>query len=114
MSEQQNPVIACDLTAIDAAERDQHTLTAQQLFATVTEVQELADGYAFRLPAENLTLHSAVDFIANERLCCPFFDFTLKVGAQNGLWLSLTGSNEVKQFVRAEFGTLMKVVLDAP
>jgi hypothetical protein len=111
MSEQENLVIACDLTAINAAERDQHTLTAHELFASVTEVQELADGYAFRLPPENLSLRSAADFIANERLCCPFFDFTLKVGAQNGLWLSLSGSEEVKQFVRAEFGTLVKVSL---
>jgi hypothetical protein len=111
MSEQENLVIACDLTAIDAAERDQHMLTGKQLFASVTEVKELADGFAFRLPAETLVLRSAADFIANERLCCPFFDFTLKVGAQGGLWLSLTGSDEVKQFVRAEFGTLVNVPL---
>ena len=113
MSEQENPVIACDLTAIDATERDQHILSAEKLFASVMEVQELADGYTFRLPAESLTLRSAADFIANERLCCPFFDFTLKVGAQSGLWLSLTGSAEVKQFVRAEFGTLVNVSLGA-
>jgi hypothetical protein len=111
MSEQENPVIACDLTAIDAAERDQHILSAQKLFASVTEVQELADGYTFRLPAETRTLRSAADFIVNERLCCPFFDFTLQVQAQGSLWLSLTGSAEVKQFVRAEFGTLVSGAL---
>ncbi|MBZ0290317.1 MAG: hypothetical protein K8I30_22015 [Anaerolineae bacterium] len=104
-------VIACDLTAIDAADRDQHMLTGKQLFASVTEVQELADGYAFRLPAETHILHSAAHFIANERLCCPFFDFTLRVGAKNGLWLSLTGNDDVKQFVRAEFASLVKVAL---
>jgi len=67
MPEQEDVVIACDLTAIDAAGRDQHTLTAKQLFASVTEVQELADGFAFRLPAENITLRSAADFIHEPR-----------------------------------------------
>lgn len=113
MSEQPNVVIACDLNAIQPDERQQHMLTAQELFATVTEVQELADGYAFRLPTETLTLKSAANFIANERKCCPFFDFTLKVGAQSGLWLSLTGNDEVKQFVRAEFGSLVKFDFEA-
>jgi hypothetical protein len=107
MSVQENPIIACDLTAINAADRDQHMLTGKQLFASVTEVQELTDGYAFRLPAETHILHSAAHFIANERLCCPFFDFTLRVRAGSGVWLSLTGSDAVKQFVRAEFASLV-------
>src|SRR5688572_9869331 len=103
-NEQTAVPIACDLTAIDSAEREQHVLTAKELFAAVVEVQELPDGYAFRLLVDNLMLRSAVEWIANERLCCPFFTFSLKVEAQSAaLWLSLTGSEDVKVFIRAEF-----------
>jgi len=108
MSEQADPVIACDLTVMNAQEREQHFLTVHELFASVLEVQERPDGYAFRLPTESLTLRSAAEFIANERLCCPFFEFTLKVEPQQaGLWLWLTGSAEVKPFIHATFRELL-------
>ena len=107
MNATQETIIACDLTAIDAAERAQHTLTTEQLFAAVQQTDELPDGYAFRLPAEHLL--DAAHFIANERLCCPFFTFTLQQEPNGGsLWLKLTGSAEVKQFVQAEFGAILQ------
>src|SRR5262245_32876179 len=93
----QETIIACDLTAIEASEREQHFLTVEQLFATVQHTEELSAGYAFRLPTERLL--DAAHFIANERLCCPFFTFTLHLEPNGGtLWLKLTGSAEVKQF----------------
>lgn len=102
-----NPIIACDLTAIDAGERAQHFLTAEQLFAAVQQTDELPDGYAFRLPAEHLL--NAAHFIANERFCCPFFTFTLQQEANGGpLWLELTGTAEVKQFIAAEFRAILQ------
>jgi hypothetical protein len=108
MSANEQVPIACDLSAIDAAEREQHVLTAKELFGAAAEVQELADGYAFRLPVDNLMLRSAAEWMANERLCCPFFIFALKVEAQSkGLWVSLTGSEDVKAFIRAEFGSVL-------
>jgi hypothetical protein len=103
----QETIIACDLTAIDPAERDQHILTTEQLFAAVQHTDELPDGYAFRLSAEHLL--DAAHFIGRERLCCPFFTFTLQQEANGGpLWLKLTGSAEVKQFIQAEFGAVLR------
>ena len=100
------PVMACDLTAIPSEERLQHLLTAEKLLASVLEVQELSDGYALRLPNETEMLLNVAQYIANERLCCPFFDFTLKVGAQNsGVWLWLTGGGDVKLFTRLEIAS---------
>jgi hypothetical protein len=100
------PTIACDLTAIPAEQREGHLQIAQKLLASVLEVQELSDGYALRLPAESEMLLNVAQYIANERLCCPFFDFTLKVGAQNsGIWLWLTGGGEVKLFTRLEIAS---------
>ena len=102
----QETMIACNLTAIEASERDQHFLTTEQLFAAVQHTDELPDGYAFRLPAEHLL--DAAHFIANERRCCPFFTFTLQQEANGGpLWLKLTGSAEVKQFIQAELAAAL-------
>ena len=63
--------IACDLTAIDAQVRSTHLESAKQLLHEgVQETQELPDGYAFRYTAEQYA--QVTQFIANERLCCPF------------------------------------------
>jgi hypothetical protein len=92
--------IACDLTAIDAEARTTHLATAEQLLrADAAEVQELPDGLAFRYAAEQYP--QVAQFIANERLCCPFFSFVLEVTPANGpIWLRITGGAGVKDFLQ--------------
>jgi hypothetical protein len=99
-----NVPIACDLAAIDADVRSTHLTTAEQLLRhDAAEVQELSDGYTFRFGAEQYPQVTA--FIANERLCCPFFTFTLEVTpAQGPLWLRITGSEEIKGFLQSALG----------
>ena len=97
--------IACDLTAIPEEHREHHNATAEQLFAAVGEIQELPDGYAFRLPEEPGILLKAAEFVSLERLCCPFFGFALEVEPAGGsVWLKLTGRAEVKEFIAGTFG----------
>ena len=81
--------IACDMT--------------RHLFGiAVQERQELSDGYAFRFDADQYG--RLVAFLANERLCCPFFHFALEITpAQGPLWLRITGSDAVKAFIQSEF-----------
>jgi hypothetical protein len=95
--------IACDLAAIPAGEREAHESLARQLFfEAVPEGEELTDGYAFRFRAEQYP--PLVAFIANERLCCPFFRFTLELTpAQGPIWLRITGGDGVKEFIGSEF-----------
>ncbi len=96
---------ACDMTAIEASQRGQHIATIDELFRAVEEIRELSNGYAFRLPNESDVLINAAKFIALERLCCPFFGFTLEAEPEVGsLWLSLTGRDGVKPFIMAEIG----------
>jgi hypothetical protein len=101
---QDTPVFACDLTAINADVRSTHLTAAEQLLRHDTaEVQELSDGYAFRFGAEQYA--QVTDFIANERLCCPFFSFTLEVTpAQGPLWLRISGTAEIKGFLQSALG----------
>jgi hypothetical protein len=111
MSETNIP-IACDLNAIQADEREQHGTTIRHIFEAVQSVQELPYGYAFRLPAETDMLRNASEFIANERLCCPFLGFKLELEPQSAaLWLHLIGGEGVKQFIKAEFGSLLSHAL---
>ena len=96
---------ACNMLALDAAGRQRHKAVSQQMHAAVKEVQELSDGYAFRFAAEQATILLVSEWIARERLCCPFFRFELVAEQEDGpLWLRLRGREGVKEFIRIELG----------
>jgi len=95
------PSLACDLTAIPADVREEHILTAPQLFAMAQEVQDLPNGFAIRFLNESGNFMSIAKFIENERLCCPFFNFGLEIEPNNGpIWLKLTGGEGVKEILQ--------------
>ena len=98
----ENQSLACDLTAIPSSAREEHVVTAPQLFQTAQEVQELSNGYAFRFLNEPGKFMAIANYIENERLCCPFFNFELEVKPDGGaLWLRLTGNQGVKELLRS-------------
>ena len=69
-----------------------------------TETRELPDGFEFKFAADVKTYQLLAEWIAGERLCCPFFDIDLRSERENGpLWLRLTGRDGVKRFIAAEF-----------
>ena len=93
------------MSAISAAQRDAHLATINKLFRAVESLAELPNGYSFRLPNESDVLLTAAQFIGLERLCCPFFSFSLEIEREGGsVWLSLTGREGVKPFIMAEIG----------
>ena len=105
--------IACDMSAIEPGLRARHVATGRQVFDAASEVRELSDGYAFRLPAEADALPKAVEFISLEKLCCPFLRFTLEAEPEGGpAWLRLTGREGVKTFIREEVGGLLGGAID--
>jgi hypothetical protein len=104
MTEKESP-FACDMTAIAADQRSAHLTTINKLFRAVQSVRELPNGYSFRLRNETKLLLTVAEFIALERLCCPFFGFALEIEREGGaVWLSLTGREGVKPFIMAEIG----------
>ena len=108
MSEVKASPLACDMSAIEPARREQHLATGEELFDALTEILELPDGYAFRLPNERQTLLKAVEFISLEKLCCPFLGFVIEVEPEGGsVWLRLTGREGVKAFIREEVSGLL-------
>lgn len=98
------PALACDLTAIETGQRQDHqTLTESLLGQGVQEVLDRPDGYALRFGADD---YGAITrFVDNERRCCPFLRFVLEVAPQRGpIWLQITGPEGAKDVLWAAVG----------
>ena len=97
--------IACDLSGIDAGQRQRYETLTAEIRAAGQEVRELPDGYAIRLPSEQSNLSRIEEWIALERQCCPFLRLVLETDGEGGpTWLRITGGEGVKEFLQAELG----------
>jgi hypothetical protein len=93
----------CNLKALTPEERVRQHELAQAIAGAKLETKELADGYAFRLQVERVSVTDLAVWVAAERKCCPFFDFEISLGREGGpLWLRLRGAEGVKDFMRHE------------
>jgi hypothetical protein len=100
----QSPFV-CDLSKLSSAERAHKADIGATLAARRIATRELADGYEFSFPGDTATLQMLNDWIATERLCCPFFDFDVRLTREDGpIALRLTGRKGTKEFLRADFG----------
>jgi hypothetical protein len=105
MSSNTEQNLACDLSALTPEQREHHIAQSPVLFASVQEARELPDGYSFRIPDSDNVLAQIADFMAHERLCCPFFNFGVTIEPYGGpIWVSLSGEEGVKELIRAEMG----------
>jgi hypothetical protein len=99
----------CNAKALTKAERERYNQLTGKLAQARAEVKELADGYAFRLKGEEVSLLDLGEWISAERKCCPFFSFEVEVQRDSGpLWLKLRGAEGIKPFIRAEFAIPLK------
>ena len=98
------PVLACDLTAIETAERERHQARAEGVLGHVAqEIVDRPDGYALRFEAEDYP--AITRFVDNERRCCPFLRFVLDVAPGHGpVWLQISGPEGAKDVLRAAVG----------
>jgi hypothetical protein len=84
--------------------REQWVETGKQVYAAVQEVQDMPDGYGFRLPTDSTMLLKVAEYITNERLCCVFIRITVEIEPNGGpFWLRLTGGEGVKEYMRSVF-----------
>lgn len=84
-------ILACDLGALDASQRERHAALGRVLAATRREVRDLADGFAYRHDGEGDLIVQIAEWITLERRCCPFLTFRLALEARGDLWLTMTG-----------------------
>jgi hypothetical protein len=96
--------LACDMNVFTPAEREQHIQTTRELFAEVQNIRDVEHGYEFSLPNGTNSILKLAEFILNERKCCPFLVFTLKIPPENNtIALTLTGPEGTPEFLREEF-----------
>ena len=96
---------ACNRTALDPTARRRHFDELGPMLRTMRRAtRELSDGYEFEFAGDGKTYALLNEWAEGERLCCPFFDLSIRAGREDGaIFLQLTGRDGTKQFVRADF-----------
>lgn len=95
----------CNTKALNAAERARHEALTKKLLAMRKETVETEKGYEFQFSPADVTVAEVAEWVVAESRCCSFFDFHIDLeNAGTLVCLRLTGTEGVKQFIRAEFG----------
>ena len=97
----QKKVIACKLTSPEMQKRKQEVLAI--LKVKVLDKSELEKGYKYKFEGSDKVFDELVAFIKTERACCDFFTFDLSISDnKSNIWLSITGPDGAKDFIRVE------------
>jgi hypothetical protein len=97
------------MKAMTPAQRQRHSeVLSPALISARLNTSELPDGYAFQFPSDAKTFATVSEWVGNERLCCPFFEFDIQLGHSSApTVLRITGSDGVKQFIKAELSGMV-------
>ena len=96
--------LVCNMDVFTPAEREDHIQSTTQLYQSVQSIHAVENGYEFTFPNGSEMITGLGKFISNERLCCPFLEFTLKITPRNApISLILTGPEGTQEFLQAEF-----------
>jgi hypothetical protein len=95
---------ACNIGALTKTERVRHFVElGPRLRALRKGVRELPDGYEIAFPGDPKTVSMLLEWAAQERLCCPFFDIDIRLAREGGtVSLRLTGREGTKKFIEAD------------
>jgi len=101
---------ACNAFALSPEARKRHfEEVGPALLKLKKSTRELPDGYEFEFPADKATWQLLTDWAIDERLCCPFLDIEVRFSRESGpLWLRLTGRPGTKEFIKEDFGQLLR------
>jgi hypothetical protein len=94
---------ACDLSRLSAAQRVREKVLLAE-FKTLCERREETElGFRFFVRADPEVLTAMGEFLALERLCCPFLEFHLEVSSKSLAALHIFGREGAKPIIAAEF-----------
>lgn len=95
-----NPIV-CKLTGAEMPKRKATVIAS--LKQKLIEKKELAKGFSYKFTGSDALIDELAAFIKTERLCCAFFDFSLRIkGDGSAAWLSITGPKGSKKFILSE------------
>lgn len=96
--------LVCNMDVFTPTEREDHIQSTTQLYQSVQSIHQVENGYEFIFPNGSGVITKLGNFISNERLCCPFLEFTLRIAPNNEpISLLMTGPEGTQEFLRAEF-----------
>lgn len=101
---------ACNIGALTKAERIRHfDDLGPKLRALRKGVHELPNGYELLFPGDAKTVSMLLEWTAQERLCCPFFDIEIHLAAEGGtVSMRLSGREGTKKFIEADAAAWLK------
>ncbi len=106
-AKRESPFACSREKSLSKEQREHKKQIALKMESARIETKELADGYVFRFRSEGISFAEVADWVATERLCCPFFDLAVEAERENGpVSLRITGREGVKAFIRGEFKVL--------
>ena len=97
-----SPVLACNIQAISAVQRPRYNDLVSRLRSAMRDRRELPDGYDYLLDSAKITEPEVSEWIAIERLCCPFLIFRLERAGKD-CRLTMRGPEGSKAVLREEF-----------
>jgi hypothetical protein len=99
-----NIPLACDMNVFTPAEREAHVQNTIQLVENMQGSRKIENGFEIAFPNETQIIIRIGEFIALERLCCPFLTFDLGVLSRDEpVRLSIAGPEGTQEFLRMEF-----------
>src|SRR5580658_5668573 len=94
----------CNTKSLSKEEWAHKDVISKKMREARVEIKELPNGYAFRYRPGKVSLMELADWVTSEARCCPFFDMGIQVEREGGpVWLTLSGTKGVKQFIELEF-----------
>jgi hypothetical protein len=105
MATPQSLPIACDLGALQPAERARRADLAARLVSGARAIEELTDGYALHMDATRELTRAGLEWFELESRCCPFLELELALApGGKSLALRLRGGPRVKEFLASALG----------
>ena len=94
---------ACDLSRLSAGQRAREKVLLEEFKILCERHEETELGFRFFVNADPEVLSAMGEFLALERLCCPFLEFHLEVSADSLAALHIFGRPGAKAVIAAEF-----------
>lgn len=104
---EKKPRFACNMSGLTAAQRKDLSAAIHRLIDAKPTVTELPNGYRLAFDHAGDLYPMATTWIQYERLCCPFFKFSITLEEDNGpMVVQLMGDKGVKEFIDADLPAL--------
>jgi hypothetical protein len=98
--------IACDMSALTTDERRRYDALRARIVDAITHVVSTPTSFRLQI-ADTVPLTDVAEWVRFEHRCCPFLNIDISVQSDDRIWVELGGSAAIKEFLRAEFATVV-------